>query len=35
MFLSQYKILNDFFKENGYIQYEVSNYANEGFFFCT
>lgn len=32
IFLSQYKIVQNFLKENGYIQYEVSNYAKNGFF---
>lgn len=32
IFLSQYKIINDFLKGHGYIQYEVSNYAKDGFF---
>ncbi len=32
MFFSQYKIISDFLKEKGYIQYEISNYAKVGFF---
>jgi oxygen-independent coproporphyrinogen-3 oxidase len=31
-FLDQYKIINDFVKSKGYIQYEISNYAKEGYF---
>lgn len=32
IFLSQYKIINDFLRTKGYIQYEISNYGREGFF---
>lgn len=31
-FLDQYKLVNEFLKNNGYIQYELSNYAKDGFF---
>jgi oxygen-independent coproporphyrinogen-3 oxidase len=31
-FLDQYKIVNDFLKKNEYIQYELSNYAKDGYF---
>jgi len=31
VFLSQYKIIEDYCNSNGYRQYEISNYAKEGF----
>ncbi len=31
-FLTQYSIINNFLKLNGFIQYEVSNYGREGYF---